>query len=167
MIPLRNRCSCGYFSTGPHTITGGIAHDVNNLPTGSPELIEKRIKDGRVSGVDRFIGVAQAQCLLAFSRRQTLDPKPTDVNRLVPGTDDPIRRSVGPGVEADVVGAGGLWLTQIDPSQLTQSTRSPTLGALNRHGPVRNRHGSACPGHPSRHPPLWWQDNTLIITGTG
>ena len=111
-------------------LTGGIAHDFNNLLagiSGSLELLEKRLGEGRLSGVERYIDVAQSsarraasltQRLLAFSRRQTLDPRPTDINRLVAGMEDLIRRSVGPEIEVEVVGAGGLWLTRVDPSQL-------------------------------------------------
>ena len=77
--------------------------------------------------MERYIDAAQGsaqraasltQRLLAFSRRQTLDPKPTDVNRLIGGMEDLIRRTVGPDVEVEVVGAGGLWTTRIDASQL-------------------------------------------------
>ena len=97
-------------------LTGGIAHDFNNLLagiSGSLELLEKRLGEGRLSGVDRYIEVAQSstrraaaltQRLLAFSRRQTLDPKPTDINRLISGMEDLIRRSVGPQIEVEVVG---------------------------------------------------------------
>ena len=122
-------------------LTGGIAHDFNNLLagiSGSLELLEKRLGEGRLSGVDRYIEVAQSstrraaaltQRLLAFSRRQTLDPKPTDVNRLVAGMEDLIRRSVGPQVELEVVGAGGLWLTRVDPSQLENALLNLTINA--------------------------------------
>jgi PAS domain S-box-containing protein len=111
-------------------LTGGIAHDFNNLLAaiaGSLELLERRLGEGRLGGVERYIEVAQAstrratsltQRLLAFSRRQTLDPKPTDLNRLVSGMEDLIRRSAGPEIEVEVVGAGGLWLVRVDPSQL-------------------------------------------------
>ena len=111
-------------------LTGGIAHDFNNLLagiSGSLELLERRLADGRLSGVDRYIGAAQSgarraaaltQRLLAFSRRQTLDPRPTEVNKLIAGMADFLRRSVGPTVEIEVVEAGGLWMTKIDPSQL-------------------------------------------------
>ncbi|TAY06943.1 PAS domain S-box protein (plasmid) [Rhizobium leguminosarum] len=114
-------------------LTGGIAHDFNNLLagiSGSLELLEKRLATGRLSGVERYIQAAQGaarraaaltQRLLAFSRRQTLDPKPVDVNRLVAGMEDLIRRSVGPLVEVEVVGAGDLWVTRVDPSQLENS----------------------------------------------
>jgi PAS domain S-box-containing protein len=114
-------------------LTGGLAHDFNNLLagiSGSVEVIAALVKRGRVGEIDRYISVAQnstrraaalTQRLLAFSRRQTLDPKATDVNRLIGGMEDLIRRTVGPSVELEVVGAGGLWVTRIDHSQLENS----------------------------------------------
>ena len=122
-------------------LTGGIAHDFNNLLagiSGSLELLEKRIAQGRLAGVDRYIATAQGstrraatltQRLLAFSRRQTLDPKPTDLNRLIAGMDDLIRRTVGPSIELEVVGAGGLWSTKVDPSQLENSLLNLCINA--------------------------------------
>jgi CheY-like chemotaxis protein len=67
--------------------------------------------------------------LLAFSRRQTLDPRPVDINRLVAEMDDLIRRTVGPSIEVEVVGAGGLWLTRIDPSQLENALLNLVINA--------------------------------------
>jgi PAS domain S-box-containing protein len=122
-------------------LTGGIAHDFNNLLagiSGNLELLEKRLAQGRHAGVERYIGAAQGsarraaaltQRLLAFSRRQTLDPKPTDVNKLIGGVEELIRRTVGPGIEVEVVGAGGLWLTKIDPSQLENALLNLTINA--------------------------------------
>jgi PAS domain S-box-containing protein len=110
-------------------LTGGIAHDFNNLLGaigGSFSLIERRLKDGK-AGAERYIAAGQdavrrasglTQRLLAFSRRQTLDPKPVDVNRLIVGMEELIRRTVGPSVEVEVVGQGGLWATRVDTSQL-------------------------------------------------
>jgi signal transduction histidine kinase len=111
-------------------LTGGIAHDFNNLLTGiigSLELLQARLSQGRLSEIDRYVAAAQGASkraaalthrLLAFSRRQTLDPKPTDVNRLVVGMEELIRRTVGPQITLDVVTAGGLWPALIDASQL-------------------------------------------------
>ena len=122
-------------------LTGGIAHDFNNLLagiTGSLELIERRLAEGRTDSIERYASIAQSsarraasltQRLLAFSRRQTLDPKPTDVNRLVNGMGDLIRRTVGPSIEVEVVGAGGLWLTKIDPSQLESALLNLVINA--------------------------------------
>ena len=56
--------------------------------------------------------------LLAFSRRQTLAPKPTDVNRLVAGMEDMIRRTVGPAIDVRSIADDGLWNTLVDPGQL-------------------------------------------------
>ncbi len=111
-------------------LTGGLAHDFNNLLagiSGNLELLETRMGQGRMAGIERYIAAAQGaakraaaltQRLLAFSRRQTLDPRPTDVNKLIAGMEELIRRTVGPAVTVEVVGAGGLWATRIDPSQL-------------------------------------------------
>jgi PAS domain S-box-containing protein len=111
-------------------LTGGIAHDFNNLLagiSGSLELLQKRLSAGRYDATERYVAAAQGsakraatltQRLLAFSRLQMLDPKPTDLNRLIGGMEDLIRRSTGPAIEVEFVGAGGLWLTHIDPSQL-------------------------------------------------
>ncbi|MFC6051193.1 ATP-binding protein, partial [Methylobacterium hispanicum] len=67
--------------------------------------------------------------LLAFSRRQTLDPKPTDVNRLMAGMEDLIRRTIGPGLALEVVGAPGLWPALVDPSQLENALLNLCINA--------------------------------------
>ena len=122
-------------------LTGGIAHDFNNLLTaitGSLELLEKRLNEGRSVGIERYIKSAQSaarraasltQRLLAFSRRQTLDPRVTDANRLIGGMEDLIRRSVGPDVALEVIGAAGLWNTQVDTSQLENSLLNLCINA--------------------------------------
>ena len=132
-------------------LTGGIAHDFNNLLagiSGSLEFIEKRIGEGRLAGIERYINAAQGasrraaaltQRLLAFSRRQTLDPKPPDINRLIGGMEDLIRRSVGPTVELEVVGAGGLWATRVDPSQLENSLLNLCINARDAMAPRGGR----------------------------
>ncbi len=111
-------------------LTGGIAHDFNNLLagiTGSLELLHARINQGRMSETERYISAAQGAArraaalthrLLAFARRQTLDPRPTDANRLIGEMEDLIRRTMGPSISAEFVGAGGLWSTLVDPNQL-------------------------------------------------
>ena len=88
-------------------LTGGLAHDFNNLLTGisgSLELLQIRISQGRYKDVERYISTAQGASkrasalthrLLAFSRRQTLDPKATDINRLVAGMRDLINNTLG------------------------------------------------------------------------
>ncbi len=132
-------------------LTGGIAHDFNNLLagiSGALELLSKRLAEGRLNGMDRYIDAAQGsaqraaaltQRLLAFSRRQTLDPKPTDVNRLIGGMEDLIRRSVGPNVDVEVVGAGGVWATLIDPSQLENALLNLCINARDAMAPDGGR----------------------------
>jgi len=122
-------------------LTGGIAHDFNNLLagiSGSLEVIERRMSEGRFDGLERFIKGAQSsskraasltQRLLAFSRRQTLDPKPTDVNRLVHGMEDLIARTVGPAIQVEVVGAAGLWPTRVDAAQLESALLNLAINA--------------------------------------
>jgi signal transduction histidine kinase len=114
-------------------LTGGLAHDFNNLLagiSGSLELMQIRMQQGRFNDVERFMAAAQGAAkraaalthrLLAFSRRQTLDPKPTNVNRLVNSMHDLIQRTVGPSIPVEVVGASGLWPVLVDPSQLENS----------------------------------------------
>ena len=122
-------------------LTGGIAHDFNNLLTGiigSLELLEVRLRQGRTSEIHRYVGAAQGASkraaalthrLLAFSRRQTLDPKPTDVNRLVMDMEELIRRTVGPQITLEVVTAVGLWSALIDASQLESALLNLCINA--------------------------------------
>jgi signal transduction histidine kinase len=111
-------------------LTGGIAHDFNNLLTGisgSLEMLQTRLAQGRMTQLDRYVAIAQSAAkraavlthrLLAFARRQPLDPKPSDVNRLVAGMEDLLRRTMGLDIETQVIAAGGLWVALIDPHQL-------------------------------------------------
>ena len=122
-------------------LTGGLAHDFNNLLagiSGSLELLEKRIAQGRVAEVERYLVAAQGAVkratalthrLLAFSRRQTLDPRPTDANRLVAGMDELIRRTVGPQISVEVVAAAGLWTTLVDQNQLENALLNLCINA--------------------------------------
>ena len=132
-------------------LTGGIAHDFNNLLagiSGSLELLERRIGQGRLTDAERYIGSAQGaarraasltQRLLAFSRRQTLDPRPTDVNKLVDGMEDLIRRSVGPDVDVEVTPASELWATKVDPSQLENALLNLCINARDAMAPDGGR----------------------------
>jgi PAS domain S-box-containing protein len=122
-------------------LTGGLAHDFNNLLTGmmgNLELLQHRVARGRLEDLDRFILAAQGagrraasltQRLLAFSRRQTLDPRPTDVNRLINGLEDMLRRTMGPETSMEVVGAGGLWTACIDAGQLENALLNLCINA--------------------------------------
>ena len=122
-------------------LTGGLAHDFNNLLTGiagSLELLQTRVAQGRVAEVDRYVAAAQGASkraaalthrLLAFSRQQTLDPKSTDANRLIAGMEELIRRTIGPAVALEVIAAGGLWNTLVDPNQLENALLNLAINA--------------------------------------
>jgi PAS domain S-box-containing protein len=122
-------------------LTGGLAHDFNNLLTGisgSLQLLQTRLSQGRVNELDRYITAAEGAArraaslthrLLAFSRRQTLDPKPTNINRLVGDLEELIRRTVGPSIQVEVVGAAGLWTALVDPNQLENALLNLCINA--------------------------------------
>jgi PAS domain S-box-containing protein len=122
-------------------LTGGLAHDFNNLLTGivgSLEMLQLRIRQGRVDDLERYITAAQGASkraaalthrLLAFSRRQTLESKPTDINRLIAGMEELVRGTVGPEIAVDLVGADGLWNTQVDPNQLENALLNLCINA--------------------------------------
>lgn len=132
-------------------LTGGLAHDFNNLLagiSGSLELLAKRMAEGRTTGLERYLSGAQesarraaalTQRLLAFSRRQTLDPRPLDINKLVAGMADLVRRSVGPDIDVEVVHAGGLWTTKIDGPQLENALLNLCINARDAMAPNGGR----------------------------
>ncbi|HEX3861085.1 MAG TPA: PAS domain-containing protein [Stellaceae bacterium] len=111
-------------------LTGGLAHDFNNMlagVVGSLELMTMRLEQGRIEELSRYMKVARDAAdraaslthrLLAFSRRQTLSPEPTDANRLIGELEELIRRTMGPAILTETVFASGLWPTLCDPSQL-------------------------------------------------
>ncbi|RMQ43034.1 Sensory box sensor histidine kinase/response regulator [Pseudomonas amygdali pv. mori] len=122
-------------------LTGGIAHDFNNLLagiSGSLELITKRLAQGRVGDVDRYVSVAQGAVrraaslthrLLAFSRRQNLSPRVTNVNVLIQDMEELIARTVGPEIDIKVVAHDDLWPALIDHAQLESSLLNLCLNA--------------------------------------
>lgn len=122
-------------------LTGGLAHDFNNLLagiSGALELISARIVQGRWQETEKYISTAQGATkraaalthrLLAFSRRQTLDPRPTDVNLLTEGMGELIQRTVGPSITVETIGAPGVWLTLVDASQLENALLNLCINA--------------------------------------
>jgi PAS domain S-box-containing protein len=122
-------------------LTGGIAHDFNNLLTGisgSLEMLGTRLTQGRLKDVERYIVAARGAAkraaalshrLLAFSRRQALDPQPTDVERLIAEMEDMIRRTVGPAVRIEVVRTAALWKTRVDKNQLENALLNLCINA--------------------------------------
>ena len=167
-------------------LTGGLAHDFNNLLagiSGSLELMALRIAQGRIAELDRYMVAAQGAArraaalthrLLAFSRRQTLDPRATDVNTLVSGMEDLIRRTVGPSVAIEVVGATGLWAALVDPPQLENALLNLCINArdampdggritIETHNKLLDAHAAA--SHDM--PPGQYLSLCVTDTGTG
>ncbi|WP_434140639.1 PAS domain S-box protein [Pseudomonas luteola] len=122
-------------------LTGGLAHDFNNLLTGisgSLDLLKTRLTQGRLSDVNKYITAAQDSAnraaalthrLLAFSRRQTLDPKPTQANQLIEGMRELITRTVGPAVCITTDLSEALWPTLCDPHQLENALLNLCINA--------------------------------------
>ncbi len=122
-------------------LTGGIAHDFNNLLAaiiGCLDLTQRRLDAGRVNETGRYIAgavtsaqraAALTQRLLAFSRRQPLDPKHVNANRLLSGMEDLLRRTLGPEIDLEMVESGGLWPTLCDPNQLESAILNLAINA--------------------------------------
>ena len=122
-------------------LTGGLAHDFNNLLTsisGSLELIQRRMDQGRAEDVGRYVDAARSaarragiltQRLLAYSRQQALDPRPTDINELVAGMEELVRHSVGPEFDIRVQPHTDLWTTLVDPHQLENALLNLCINA--------------------------------------
>ncbi len=122
-------------------LTGGLAHDFNNLLaaiSGGLQVLKLKLQRGQYSGLERYIDIGESsvrraasltQRLLAFSRRQTLDPKAIDVNQLIAGMGELVRRSIGPVIELEVIEAQDLWTTRVDPPQLENALLNLCINA--------------------------------------
>ena len=122
-------------------LTGGLAHDFNNLLagiSGSLEVIRMRLAQGRTAEVSRYVETALSSVsraaalthrLLAFSRRQTLDPRPISVDGLVNTMTDLFRRTVGPAIQIETRLAGDLWPALCDPNQLENALLNLVINA--------------------------------------
>lgn len=122
-------------------LTGGLAHDFNNLLagiSGSFEMIGARLAQGRGRDVERYLSAGQGATrraaalthrLLAFSRRQTLSPKPVVINRLMRDLVELVERTVGPAIAVETVAASGLWPSLVDANQLENALLNLCLNA--------------------------------------
>ncbi|SFR84519.1 PAS domain S-box protein [Sphingomonas jatrophae] len=122
-------------------LTGGIAHDFNNLLqgiSGSLDILESRVRQGRTDDLTRWLTGAKASAgraaalthrLLAFSRRQPLDPRPIRANPLIGSIEDLLRRTLGERIGLELVLAEGLWLTRCDPNQLESAILNLAINA--------------------------------------
>src|SRR5262249_7259948 len=117
-------------------LTGGVAHDFNNLlqvVLGNLDTLRRRVGatpvpprseimrpvDAAMRGAERAANLTQR--LLAFSRRQPLEPGSLEVNRLVTGMSELLRRTLGESIAIETVLGGGVWRIHADPNQLENS----------------------------------------------
>src|SRR5262249_25791579 len=110
-------------------LTGGVAHDFNNVLTvivGTIDILADGLADNpRLIAMARMIDEAAARGadltrqLLAFARKQPLQPRDTDINGLIIGTAKLLRPTLGEHIEIDSMLAGDCWHALIDPSQLS------------------------------------------------
>jgi signal transduction histidine kinase len=122
-------------------LTGGLAHDFNNMlagTLGSLDLLRTRLNQGRIDQLHRYIAMAMqgvqraatlTQRLLAFSRRQALDPRPVAIETLVAGMLELIRSTVGPGIGIRTEYDPELWQTLCDPHQLENALLNLCINA--------------------------------------
>jgi PAS domain S-box-containing protein len=122
-------------------LSGGIAHDFNNLMMivlGNLETAQRYAKTTQAPGLQRALnnatrGAQRASALtsrlLAFSRRQPLDPKPLAVNKFLTGAVEFMQRSLGETIEVEAVGGAGLWQIEIDPNHLESALVNLAINA--------------------------------------
>nr|WP_218585246.1 response regulator [Pseudomonas sp. BC115LW] len=122
-------------------LTGGIAHDFNNMLTGiigSLELLRRRLARGCTEDLDGLIdlGVTSANRaaglthrLLAFSRRQSLDSKPVEMNTLVRSMGELLQRSINESIQLNMQLHDPLWVAEADPNQLESALLNLVLNA--------------------------------------
>ena len=122
-------------------LTGGIAHDFNNLLTGiigSLDIVRRRMAADRFDEVPRFMDAASASAqragalthrLLAFARRQSLDIRPNDINRLVANMEDLLHRTLGEHIELKCLLAPDIWTAFTDANQLESAVLNLAINA--------------------------------------
>jgi len=126
-------------------LTGGVAHDFNNMLAiivGALNILRRRLERGE-KDIGSFIDAALqgahratqlTQRLLAFSRQQALEPQALDSNKLISGMSDLLRRTLGEIIQVEIVLAGGLWKTFVDPGQLESAVLNIAVNARDAMG---------------------------------
>ena len=122
-------------------LTGGIAHDFNNLLTGilgSLDLVRRRIVAHKFDDVAVLMNAASNSAksaaalthrLLAFARRQSLDSRPNNLNRLIAGMEDLLKRTLGEHIELQCVLAADLWTALTDANQIESAVLNLAINA--------------------------------------
>ncbi len=137
-------------------LTGGVAHDFNNLLqviSGNLQLLKREVSGNEraerrvqsaLGGVTR--GAKLASQLLAFGRRQPLEPKVVNIGRFIKGMDDMLRRALGEEIELETVISGGLWNALVDPGQIENAILNLGINArdaMNGNGKLTIEAGNA------------------------
>ncbi|MFZ0065716.1 MAG: ATP-binding protein [Pseudolabrys sp.] len=119
-------------------LTGGVAHDFNNLLTiiiGNLGIAKRGVVEARAERAlnNALVGAERAaqltQRLLAFSRRQPLNPRVLDVNKLIVSISDLLVRTLGENIELESIGGAGLWKIEADASELESTLLNLALNA--------------------------------------
>jgi two-component system, NtrC family, sensor kinase len=119
-------------------LTGGVAHDFNNLLTiiiGNLGIAKRGVVESRAERAlnNALVGAERAaqltQRLLAFSRRQPLDPRVLDANKLIVSISDLLVRTLGENIELETIGGAGLWKVEVDASELESTLLNLALNA--------------------------------------
>ncbi|HEY9211365.1 MAG TPA: PAS domain S-box protein, partial [Ancylobacter sp.] len=137
-------------------LTGGVAHDFNNLLQvigGNLQLLSKFVAGNEkaelriasaMAGVSR--GAKLASQLLAFGRRQPLEPKVVNIGRFISGLEDMLRRTLGETIDVETIISGGLWNSFVDPTQIENAVLNLAINArdaMNEHGKLTIEVGNA------------------------
>ena len=162
-------------------LTGGVAHDFNNLLTGvlgNLELLEARLREEplirlvQAASRSAWRGAQLTQQMLAFSRKQVLTAKPTDLNAAVSGMSEMLRRTLGEhGVEVRTVLAPSLWPALVDATQIEVAILNLAINArdampVGGRAVITTRNVAA--GEPDLPPELSAGDYVLVsVTDTG
>jgi two-component system NtrC family sensor kinase len=119
-------------------LTGGVAHDFNNLLTiiiGNLGIAKRGVVEARAERAlnNALVGAERAaqltQRLLAFSRRQPLNPRVLDANKLIVSISDLLTRTLGEDIELETIGGAGLWSVEVDASELESTLLNLALNA--------------------------------------
>ena len=170
-------------------LTGGIAHDFNNMLTGvlgSLDVIRRRLATGRLANLERYLDAATAsaqraanltQRLLAFSRRQSLDARPVDVNSLVLSLRELLEQSINEQISLRIVTGPDLPTAVTDTNQLESAILNLVINARDampeggeltvetRVAEVDGAEASAAPGlEPGRYVMVVVSDNGVGMT---
>ncbi|QEI06717.1 PAS domain S-box protein [Pigmentiphaga aceris] len=153
-------------------LTGGVAHDFNNLlqviagnlqllsrDVAGNERAERRVASA-LAGVSR--GAKLASHLLAFGRRQVLEPRVVNIGRFLTGVEDMLRRTIGEAIDIETVASGGLWHTLVDPTQLENALLNLVINArdaMSGHGKLTVEVSNAFLDA------VYAQDHTEVIPG--